>query len=170
MSATGTPGANASRDTRPDEIVGQHFSRFYTPEDREAGEPDERWKSREAKVASRRKRSASARTARASGPASSSIAIRDEGGELIGFAKITRDITERVEAAARAREGARGLLPVAEDGGARPAHRRHRARLQQPADGGAEQPRAAAQAPAGRSETGSACSTTPCRAPSAARR
>ena len=38
------------------------------------------------------------------------------------------------------------LLPVAEDGGDRPAHRRRRARLQQPADGRARQPRAAAQA------------------------
>ena len=62
-------------------------------------------------------------------------AIRDEDGELIGFAKITRDITERREAQLDAAEGAGAAGPGAEDGGARPAHRRRRARLQQPADG-----------------------------------
>ena len=61
--------------------------------------------------------------------------IRDDDGELIGFAKITRDITERAQRAARAGAGARGAVPVAEDGGDRPADRRRRARLQQPADG-----------------------------------
>ena len=76
-------------------------------------------------------------------------AIRDDDGELIGFAKVTRDITERQEAQQALRAGPRGAVPGAEDGGHRPAHRRRRARFQQPADGGARQPRTAAQAPAG---------------------
>ena len=66
--------------------------------------------------------------------------IRDDDGELIGFAKITRDITERTETQQAAGEGARGAVPVAEDGGDRPAHRRHRPRLQQSADGDPRQP------------------------------
>ena len=62
--------------------------------------------------------------------------IRDEDGELIGFAKITRDITERRERRSIALQKAqRAARPVAEDGSARPAHRRRRARLQQSADG-----------------------------------
>ena len=32
-------GAEAIKGYRADEIVGQHFSRFYTEEDRAAGEP-----------------------------------------------------------------------------------------------------------------------------------
>ena len=53
--------------------------------------------------------------------------IRDDDGELIGFAKITRDITERRKAQQRARAGPRSAVPVAEDGGDRPADRRRRA-------------------------------------------
>ena len=53
----------------------------------------------------------------------------------IGFAKITRDITERDASRASAGEDARGAASVAEDGGDRPADRRHRPRLQQSADG-----------------------------------
>ena len=45
----------------------------------------------------KRKAGASARTAPSSGPASSSIPIHEDG-KLVGFAKITRDITERREA------------------------------------------------------------------------
>ena len=48
----------------------------------------------------RRKAGASARTAPSSGPASSSIRSA-KNGKLVGFAKITRDITERREAQLR---------------------------------------------------------------------
>ena len=60
--------------------------------------------------------------------------IRDEAGKLLGFAKITRDITERREAQLALERVQRQLAEVAEDGRARPAHRRRRARLQQSAD------------------------------------
>ena len=33
-------GAERIKGYKADEIVGEHFSRFYTPEDREAGEPE----------------------------------------------------------------------------------------------------------------------------------
>ena len=62
--------------------------------------------------------------------------IRDEDGELLGFAKITRDITERREAQMAIEKTQAQLAQIAEDGGARAAHRRRRARFQQPADGG----------------------------------
>ena len=34
------PGAERIKGYKPKEIVGQHFSRFYTPEDRQSGVPD----------------------------------------------------------------------------------------------------------------------------------
>ena len=57
-----------------DEIVGQHFSRFYTEQDRAAGLPARALADRRArKDASRRRAGACARTAACSGRASSSI-------------------------------------------------------------------------------------------------
>ena len=58
-------GAERFKGYRPHEIIGQHFSRFYTPEDRAAGIP--------AKAGSTRRAGGSARTAAASGPTWSSI-------------------------------------------------------------------------------------------------
>ncbi|WP_022720846.1 PAS domain-containing sensor histidine kinase [Rhodopseudomonas sp. B29] len=82
----------------PDEIVGQHFSRFYTPADREAGRPARalqiaRDKGRYEEEGLRVRKDGSFFWA--------SVVIdpiRNDHGELIGFAKITRDITERREA------------------------------------------------------------------------
>jgi PAS domain S-box-containing protein len=77
------------------EIVGQHFSRFYTEEDRAAGVP------RRALETARREGRFEAEgwRVRKDGTrfwASVVIdAIRDDTGQLIGFAKVTRDITER---------------------------------------------------------------------------
>ncbi|MFT3725223.1 MAG: PAS domain S-box protein [Hyphomonadaceae bacterium] len=89
-------GAHRIKGYTAEEIVGQHFSRFYTPEDREAGEPQ-----RALETARREGRyEKEAQRVRKDGTrfwASVVIdAIRDERGELIGFAKVTRDVTERV--------------------------------------------------------------------------
>jgi PAS domain S-box-containing protein len=86
-----------------DEIVGQHVSRFYAPEDVQAGASDlllkttveghvqiEGWRVRKdgtrfwAEVAM--------------------TALRNEDGELRGFAKMTRDLTERRQAAQAVQE------------------------------------------------------------------
>jgi len=77
------------------EIVGQHFSRFHTDVDREAGTPQ-----RSLGVAAEEGRfEAEAWRVRKDGTlfwANVVIhAIHDEKGTLIGFAKITRDITDR---------------------------------------------------------------------------
>ena len=79
------------------EIVGEHFSRFYTPEDREAGLPTQ------ALERARREGRSEAEGWRVRNDgtrfwASAIIdAISDDDGTLIGFAKITRDLTERRE-------------------------------------------------------------------------
>jgi PAS domain S-box-containing protein len=96
---TWNAGAQRFKGYHPDEIIGQHFSMFYTDEDRARGRPafalevarttgkfeDEGWRVR--KDGSR---------------FWASVVIDpivDPHGELLGFAKITRDITERHQAA-----------------------------------------------------------------------
>ena len=126
-------GGSASRATRRTRSSAS-ISRASTPmPTAPTGARRARCGSRARRAVTKRKAGASARTARSSGPASSSIRSASDGGELLGFAKITRDITERREAQ-QARESAAATRQVAEDGRARPAHRRRRARLQQPAD------------------------------------
>ena len=80
------------------EIVGQHFSRFYTPEDFDAGAP-----ARALETARRDGRyEAEGWRLRKDGARFWAHvvldAIHDDDGTLIGFAKITRDLTERREA------------------------------------------------------------------------
>jgi len=92
------PGARRFKGYEADEILGQHFSRFYTPEDRAAGIPER-----------------ALRTAAAEGRFDTEgwrvrkdgqrfwahvviDPIRDEDGHVVGFAKITRDLTERMQA------------------------------------------------------------------------
>jgi PAS domain S-box-containing protein len=91
-------GAGRIKGYKADDIIGQHFSRFYTERDRAAGLP-----ARALYTASQEGRFESEGwRVRMDGTmfwANVVIdRIRDESGELIGFAKITRDITERREA------------------------------------------------------------------------
>jgi PAS domain S-box-containing protein len=96
-------GAQRIKGYTADEIIGQHFSRFYTPEEREAGRPmyllglaaeygrfeDEGWRVRKdgtrfwADVIL--------------------TALRDEDGVPYAYAKVTRDLTERRAAEERER-------------------------------------------------------------------
>ena len=82
------------------EIAGQHFSRFYTEEERQRGEP-----ARALQVAAYEGKHAveGRRVRRDESEFWAGVvieAIRDEVGTLVGFANITRDITERREAQA----------------------------------------------------------------------
>jgi len=91
-------GAERIEDYTEEEILGRHFSCFYTAADRAAGIPEQAL----ATAAQSGTYSAESWRVRKDGSlffASVVIdAIRDEQGKLIGFAKITRDITERCEA------------------------------------------------------------------------
>ncbi len=77
------------------EIVGQHFSKFYTREDRAAGLP---WRVLEIATREGRYESEGWRIRKDGSRFWASVvvnAIRDGSGEVIGFAKIARDISER---------------------------------------------------------------------------
>jgi PAS domain S-box-containing protein len=77
------------------EIIGKHFSHFYTEEDRQAGVPEQAL----ATARSQGRFEQENWRVRKGGTrfwASVVIdAIRDEQGEIVGFAKVTRDMTER---------------------------------------------------------------------------
>jgi PAS domain S-box-containing protein len=89
------PGAQSLKGYSGPDIIGRHFSTFYTPQDQRDGKP-----------------AAELRAARANGRVEDEgwrvrkdgtvfwanvviTAIHGRGGELIGFAKVTRDMTER---------------------------------------------------------------------------
>ena len=88
-------GARRFKGYEPDEIIGEHFSRFYTPEDRAREIP------RIALETARREGRFEAEGWRVRKDGSRFWAnvvidpIRDPNGVLIGFAKVTRDLSER---------------------------------------------------------------------------
>jgi PAS domain S-box-containing protein len=101
---TWNPGAQKTKGYTPSEIIGRHFSAFYTAQDRASGRParildevrrvgryeEEGWRVRKDGT-------------RFWAWVVISI-LRDEKGESIGFAKITRDLTERRAADEKLRE------------------------------------------------------------------
>ena len=93
--ASWNAGAERFKGYAADEIMGQHFSRFYTEEDREAGIP------RIALETASREGRFEAEGWRLRKDGSKFWAsviidpVRDDAGELIGFAKVTRDLTEK---------------------------------------------------------------------------
>ena len=88
-------GAERFKGYRPNEIIGKHFSRFYTEEDKQSGLPQRALKisASEGKFESegwRVKRDGTRFWAHVV-----IDPIRDSRGNLTGFAKVTRDLTER---------------------------------------------------------------------------
>ena len=92
------PGAQRFKGYRANEIIGQHFSRFYTEEDRKTGLPARALETarREGKFESEgwrvRKDGSRFWAAVVIDP------IRSPSGDVVGYAKITRDLTERKQA------------------------------------------------------------------------
>lgn len=95
--ASWNAGAERIKGYTADEILGEHFSRFYTEEDRAAQGP------RQALETAMREGRFEKESFRLRKDGSKFLAhvvidpIRDDRGNIIGFAKITRDITEREE-------------------------------------------------------------------------
>src|ERR1700712_4394399 len=90
-------GGQRIKGYSPEEIVGQHFSRFYTETDRANGKP-----ARALQIAGEQGRyEEEGWRVRKDGTFFWASVVIDpirEGEKLVGFAKITRDITERREA------------------------------------------------------------------------
>lgn len=102
-------GARRIKGYEPEEIMGQHFSQFYTEEDRANGEPV---RALETARTEGRFLAEGWRVRKNGERFRASVvldAIRDDEGRPIGFAKITRDVTER-EISQRELEAAREAL------------------------------------------------------------
>ncbi|TBZ93509.1 PAS domain-containing sensor histidine kinase [Rhizobium leguminosarum bv. viciae] len=102
-------GAERIKGYRPQEIIGRHFSTFYTPEDRAAGLPETALSLARAEGRFERE---GWRVRKDGSRFWASVVIdviRDDDGDVLGFAKITRDITEKMETQ-RALEQAREEL------------------------------------------------------------
>lgn len=101
---TWNDGAERLKGYKEHEIVGQHFSKFYPQEDIVAGKPEY-----ELEVASREGRFEDYgwRIKKDGSQFFANVvitAIRDHSGKLIGFGKVTRDLTERQLAEERLRQ------------------------------------------------------------------
>jgi PAS domain S-box-containing protein len=90
-------GAERLKGYRADEIVGKHFSAFYPPEDVQAGKPEQKLTDavrhgHSEEEGWRLRKDGSRFWAHAV-----ITALKDSNGNLYGFAKLTRDMTERRE-------------------------------------------------------------------------
>jgi PAS domain S-box-containing protein len=92
--ATWNSGARRIKGYFGGEILGRHFSCFYTPEEREAGKPQEQLR----KAAEFGRTQDQGWLVRKDGSKFWAnvvlTALRDEHGQLQGFAKVTQDISE----------------------------------------------------------------------------
>ena len=95
---TWNSGAERIKGYHADDIIGEHFSRFYTEEEQREGVPMRGL----LRAATEGRHEAEGWRVRKDGTrfrASVVIdAIHDDAGKLIGFAKVTRDVTERYQA------------------------------------------------------------------------
>jgi PAS domain S-box-containing protein len=101
---TWNPGAQRIKGYTAEEIIGQHFSIFYEPEEVAAGKPQ--W---ELEVAAQKGRfeDEGPRVRKDGSRFWANVvisAIRNDQGVVTGFAKVTRDLTARREAEKQARQ------------------------------------------------------------------
>ena len=93
--STWNEGAERIKGYKAEEIIGQHFSCFYPQEAQES-----RWPDRELEIASKEGRfvDEGMRVRKDGSTFWANVvitALRDHSGELQGFSKVTRDLTER---------------------------------------------------------------------------
>lgn len=108
--ATWNEGAKRLKGYTPKEIIGKHFSIFYPKEDLDDGKPP-----RELRIATETgKYEEEGWRIRKDGTRFWAhviiTAVRDSHGELAGFAKVTRDLTERRASQERALQDARRIV------------------------------------------------------------
>jgi PAS domain S-box-containing protein len=114
--ASWNAGAEGIQGYRAEEIIGKHFSTFYTEEDVERGHPEE-----ELRVAAEEGRyeEEGLRVRKDGSRFWASVvvtALRDEEGRLRGFSKVLRDVSERKKADANLRRYLDSLLALYEAG------------------------------------------------------
>ncbi len=106
---TWNPGAQRIKGFTAEEIIGQHFSRFYPAEDLSAGRP-----AKLLQIAAETGRSVeeSWRIRKDGSRFWASVvisAVHDNHGTLVGFTKVTRDLSERKQAEAKLAEAHRRI-------------------------------------------------------------
>ncbi len=120
--ASWNPGAERIKQYRAEEIVGEHFSRFYPPEAVEVGRPEQGLQ----KAAAEGRYEEEGWRLRKDGSrfwANAVItALRADDGGLRGYSKITRDMTERKQAE-------ENTLRLSEEASARRAAEAHAAAI-----------------------------------------
>jgi PAS domain S-box-containing protein len=107
--ASWNDGAYRIKGYTADEIIGKHFSIFYPEEDKAAGKPP--WEL-EVAIKDGRFEDEGWRIRKDGSWFWANVIItpmRDDGGELLGFTKVTRDLTERRAAHERALADARRI-------------------------------------------------------------
>jgi PAS domain S-box-containing protein len=105
-------GAERIKGYRADEVLGEHFSRFYTEEDQRDGVPERALLQAENEG---RFESEGWRVRKDATRFWATVVIdpiHDDTGKLIGFAKVTRDITERHQAQQRLEQARERLLQM----------------------------------------------------------
>ena len=113
--ASWNPGAERIKGYKAHEIVGRHFRIFYPPEDIADGKPE-----RELQIAtaSGRFEEEGWRLRKDGSRFWATViitAVRDGDGRLIGFGKVTRDLTERKNSEERMRELSGRLLKMQDE-------------------------------------------------------
>jgi len=107
--ATWNIGAERLKGYKPSEIIGRHFSTFYGQEDIESRKP---WKELEIAQKEGRVEDEGWRLRKDGSRFWANVvitALRDQRGKLVGYAKVTRDLTERRLAELKAIDDARRL-------------------------------------------------------------
>jgi PAS domain S-box-containing protein len=101
---TWNQGAESIKGYRADEIVGEHYRRFFTDEDVAAGKPDRLLETarREGRIEEQGWRVRKDGTRFVADV--TLAAIVNDKGRSVGFAKVTRDVTERIRAQETQRE------------------------------------------------------------------
>ncbi len=119
------PGAERLKGYRAEEILGKHFSIFYTPEDIEARRPQHLL---EVAASEGRVEDEGWRLCKGGSRMWTNVvitALRDQDGKLRGFAAVTRDMTERRCAEETMRQLSDRLLKLQDDERRRVARELH---------------------------------------------
>ena len=113
--ASWNPGAERIKGYRVHEIVGKHFRIFYPPEDTANQKPE---RELELATANGRFEEEGWRVRKDGSRFWASViitAVRDHDGQLLGFGKVTRDLTERKKSEERMRELSGRLLKMQDE-------------------------------------------------------